>query len=502
MLDTFVASEETYDAFLRPAIYDSIKAVLAFYRLESAANIYYNGENEISKLVGSNRTDKPEDQRYTDGIFREKVFIVPDIQRSEFWHNRREKTERPVFYEKSKLPLVLYPAFENKRISVKVVSMHTSRNSAEQMRNRINRQRENQVVDFNFSPITHMVINPSIVEFFKVIHGLLLKNDPATPALSDWFYGQFMNPVHEISNPKGEHKRLAIPIKFNNVGIQFSDAFVAQVSKGQTYGRYEVEFNYSFYLNDFLGWELEYPLNVWQDEIPQQFIPRPQEQHRVPNNLQAAPEVMDARALTDNTGGYQTPFYLKLPEHDPWAWPYHAWMQPVIQARLALKDLPEQPLGNIFDLPYQWRPEIKAYILRRRAVAFSHYETPFLIQVFENDMLVDYQHLSMDENGLITLHRPPDRRKTYRVVITLDWAIRDYSEAFWDDLFHNEDDWALLPLIFNWYDWSQIPKPWSQNVWMIKRDIAKGWGQWSRPINIYEMNLGLLAYNSQTLRQY
>lgn len=497
MLKTFIATEEPYDAFLRPAIYDSIKAVLQFYKLESAANIYYNGDNEIAKLVGNNRTDSPDAQRYTDGTFRDKIFIVPEISRSDFWNNRRERVERPIFLDKSNLPLILTPSFENKLIRVKVVCMHTSRATAFDMKNRINRARENQVVDFNFSPTTHMVINPQIIQCFRAIHELLVKNDPNTPALDEWFFGQCWNPVHEISNVKGNHKRLAVPIKFANIGIQFSEPFISQVNKGQTYGRYEVEFNYSFYLNDFTGWELEYPLNVYQDEIPAQYIPAPQESFEAMPNTPAAPEIADIRAITAPSGRAKTPFYLKLPAHDPWAWPKLDWVEPIIQARLALQDLPEQSLGNIFDIPgFGWKQNVVDYIKRRHAVAFSHHETPFLFQVFSNDIPVDPQYLSMDADGLITLHKGVVMRNTYRVVVTLDWAIRDYSDAFWYDLFKNQEGWKIMQQIFTWYAWDKLPKPWDHNVYQLTLDIAKGYGQPRKPMNIYEMNLDLIAYNA------
>ncbi|UZV40195.1 hypothetical protein [Pseudomonas phage IR-QUMS-PaBa1-GHS-2021] len=496
MLKTFVECEENYDAYLRPAIYDSIKAVLNFYGLDSATAIYYNGENEIAKTVGSNMSDGPHADRYTDGIFRNKIFIVPEVNRSEAWTNRRQMVERPVLYNKEP-GILLCPTFENKRIDVKVVSMFNSENTARQMKDRMNRLKENQVVDFTFSPTTHMVINPPILEFLEVIYDLLKKNNPSVPDPSEWLGEMWQFPVRVISNVAGNHKRVVIPLKQNRVGIQFSEPFVAKTNKSATYGRWEVEFTYSFFFNDFIGWEFEYPLNIYQDEIPSQYIPRVQPQHELPEFIKAAPEVEAGREIMFPEGFRHTPFYLKLPKHDPWAWPNFDWMQPVIQARLKVEDEPTQVLCNLFDIPdFVWYDNAKAYLLRRHAVAFQHFETPFLIQVFENDQLIAPEHLTLDEKGSITLHSRPVLNKTYRVVVTLDYAIRDYSDAFWSDLIDHPEDWGILPQIFDWFDFSEVPEPWYLHINYLRKHIHKGWGRWTERFNRYEMGFGLWAYRN------
>lgn len=501
MFETFIATEENYDAYLRPAIYDSLKAVLAYYKLDSAANIYYNGRNEIAKLVGSNSGDSPTADRYTDGIFRNKIFIVPEVDRSEFWNNRRESVESPVWRDKNKLPLMLTPAFESKKIQVQVVCAHNTYADADNMQKKINRLRENQVVDFNFSPITHMPVNNSIMEFIETVHGMLKRGEPDTPDFSDWFYGCALAPFHIVSNVAGNHKIMVVPLKSPNIGIQFTDPFVSKVAKGQTYGRFEVQFSYTFYLNDFIGWELEYPLNVYQEEIPAQFIPEPQPEHVSETLYRSAPEILNGRALDTAGTIHQVPYYLKQPRHDPWACPKTWWVQPIIQARLVVDDVPEQLLCNVFDIPgFQWEDSVKAYFLRRHAVACKHHETPFFIQVYENDQLVDEDFLSMDELGNVTLKRVVNMKWTYRIIINLDWAIRDYSEGFWNDLSKNPEGWQHLVKIFEWFDFGTIPEPKIQHIDLIKQGIDKGFGGWKKPFNIYEMGLGLIVYNDQNRR--
>ena len=86
MLETFIESEEDYNAFFRPAIHDSIRQVLKFYGLNSGNQIYFNGENEITPLVGSLATDDVRSTRYTDGVFRNKIFVTAEVEPVSYTH--------------------------------------------------------------------------------------------------------------------------------------------------------------------------------------------------------------------------------------------------------------------------------------------------------------------------------------------------------------------------------------------------------------------------------
>lgn len=499
MLNTFVDAEEEYNTFFRPAVYDSLRQVLKFYGLESTAQIIYNGEVEIGRMVGVNATDNPRANRFTDGVYRNKIFIVPEIEPHEFnsgfSNQRRMETELPTWSDGGKLPLLLTPSFEGRRVRVGVVANFTGRQEAKAFVNRINRLQANQGVAFNFSANVHMVINPEIIEFFKVIHGLLVKGDPTTPSLPDWFNKGCKAPIDTVSNVAGKLKRMVALAKLDNIGIYFEEPQIKLSRKAEIFGKYEVELGYTFYFQEFLGWELEYPLNVYQAEIPATFIPEPQEKHVERFNRRVAPEVAFAKSFGFPDRSVQAPYYLKLPAHDPWAWKMQAWLQPIIQARLALQAVESQVLCNIFDIPgFEWNAEVKAYMLRRHKYATIHNESPFLIQVFSNDQRVHAPRLSMDTEGFVTLTGVPLLTNTYRIVVVLNWAIRDYSDAFWEDMRNNPASRPVMESIFPNYDWEQFPGPWIDYLDQVRRDIAKGYGEFPPRINTYTMNHEVRPY--------
>lgn len=505
LLKTTMMSEEDYRSFSRPAVYDSLRRMLKFYGLESTAEIYYNGRNEIAKLIGSNTEDARQDL-YTDGIFRNKLFVVAEFEDSPFnsgyGNQRREMTERPVWMSADPKPMMMYPSFSGRVINVSVIAHFNSMKSADQFRRRINRAQASQVVDFNFSATVHMVVNNSILAMMHNVHRLLVKNsDPDTPAdFGEWFAKYRCVPFMNIADPAGNNPRLVVPMRLDNIGISFKEPTVKQTRNADTYGKYEVELSYMFHFQEFVGWELEYPLNVYQDEIDQAWIPRPDEGFLQKFNVRVNPEMSMGKALTD-TRKYHAPYYLKLPLHDPWGMPGCDWVQPVLQVRLTVKDVPQQTLGSIFEIPgFRWNERVKAYILRRRDIVFLQFKSPFLVTVWSEDLQVLPERLSMDENGVVSISDQVNMKNKYRMVVSIDHAVRDYLPSFWDDLLKNPDDEAILPTLFPGFDWSQLEKPWAHHPDTIRRGIHKGRGLPGAWFNGYMMRMGLNAYLIEDVR--
>jgi hypothetical protein len=326
------------------------------------------------------------------------------------------------------------------------------------------------------------------------VHALYKKNDPTTPDFPEWFQKYRKVPFTAASDASGKNKLLVVPIVMNELGIYFTEPTVKKSRNAATVGMYEVEFGYYFYWKQFDGWELEYPLNVYQDEIDPIWIPRPDEQYTKSFDVRVNPEMAFAKALTD-TRHLNAPYYLRLPNHDPWKMPGLWWVQPVIQARLAVDNVERQELCNIFQIPgWKWSDLAKRYILRRRTEAFRQFNTPFLVTVWSNDIRVYPEHLEMDENGGVWLLRAPEMRNTYRIVVTVDYAVRDYTGSFWTDLAHNPDDEEILPTLFPGFDWANLDKPWADKEVEIRKGIDKGRGIAGPDFNGYMMRLGLHAH--------
>jgi len=500
LLRATVQSEEDYKTVTRPAVYDSLRRMLKFYGLESTAEIFYNGNNEIAKLVGSNTSDQIRTNIYTDGVFRNKLFVKAEFEEtnfnSGFSNQRREMTERPVWMTNHKEPSMIYPSLSGLVVNVSVIANFNSKKQADQFQRRINRAQDEQAVAFNFSAVVHLPVNNTIVAMLSNLHELYLKNEPDTTpvSFSDWFKQYHKVPFVYVSDESGKNSRLAVPMSMDEIGIYFKSSKVSKSRNADVFGKYEVELSYYFYFNEFVGWELQYPLSVYQDDIRAVWIPRPDDGFKKKFNIRVNPEYSFGRHISGTRTGEGTD-YLRLPDYDPWKFTGGDWLQPIIQVRLKIANVETQKLGNIFMIPgYRWNEQVKNYIIRRRDVVFKQSKSPFYITVWSEDIQVDPNRLEMDEEGVVSLLTAPNMANRYRLVVVCDFAVRDYQDSFWTDLLHNPDDEAMLPGLFPGFDWVNLPKPWAEHSREICKGINKGRGLKDYDFNRYMASIGLNAY--------
>lgn len=502
MLHTFIPAAETYRNSTRPGIYDSLKRVLRFYSLESTAQIFFNGENEIAKLVGSNATDKPRTGIYTDGMFRNKLYITAEVDphpfNSGYSSSHRSYSERSVF-RNDEVPFVLMPVFEGREINVEITMHFNSRQKAEEAVNSIRFQQTKQMADFMFSAHIHLPVNTPIIQLMEWVHNKLKENDPKTPDIGDWMDKYSSSPLCMVSNAAGNNPIIVVPMRLDGIGIQFKDPTVKKAMKAQLTGSYEVTIPYMFYWQEFTGWELEYPLNVYQEQIPEEFIPRVQETFVQQWNKRISPEMAMGQQLNTYSRLNQTPFYMKLPEHDPWTMPGRRWITPMIQARLAVEDKPVQEFGNMFDLKeFQWNDLVKRYMIHRGNKTFLDHYTPFLIECYSNDLRVDPTQLRLDDKGMVSLSRAPTMKNTYRLLATLDYAIKDLNDDFWQDLWDNPEFIWILPGIWPQYPWNIDPNNPRDSIndrGKIIDNLNFGDNEYTPPWCNLMSYLGLVAHN-------
>lgn len=497
-LNTFIPSQETYANYTRPMTYESIRRVLRFYGLEGSRQVFYTGESEIAKLVGSDSTDGLRGDLFTDGVFREKIFCNVSHDRSEFnsgfSNSRRMITEQPTWRD-SDTGLMVTPAFEGRVCRVELNCFFPSRVKAQQFVNTLSRLQANQIVDFNFEATVHMVFNEGILGLIEHIHTLKAKWEPTLPVLEEWFVAAAQQPLTTIMNKAGNNHSLAVPFKIQNLGIQFSEPQISLARKSELFGKYEVSIPYSYHFQEFIGWEVQYPLNIYQDEIDEAFIPR-KEEGQVPFTPRCNVELAQAKEIWKVHTDVQ-PYYVVLPDHDPWKMEAQRFELPVVQARLSVEDAPEQVLCNFFEIEeFTWHPALKSYILRNRAKLFNMTSSPLIVRIYSGDIMILDTQLSMTETGDIILNRPPTMKNMHRLVVSLNYGVRDWPDSFWSDIDNHPEDRGVLDVLYPWFDWSKFPDNLLGNANQIKELINQGDGLVYYPWSRYMLGLGLYAHHA------
>ncbi|UYE93499.1 hypothetical protein [Shewanella phage FishSpeaker] len=497
-LNTFVPSQETYANYTRPMTYDSIRRVLRFYGLEGSRQVLYMGESEITPLVGSNSTDGLRGDLFTDGIFREKIYCNVTHDRSEFnsgfSNSRRMITEQPTWYD-SDTGLMVTPAFEGRICRVELSCFFPSRIKAQQFIATLSRLQANQVVDFNFETNVHVVFNEGILGLIEHIHALKSKWEPTLPTLEDWFVGCAQQPLTTITNKAGNNAVLAVPFNMQNLGIQFSEPTIALARKSDLFGKYEVIIPYFYHFQEFIGWEVQYPLSIYQDTIDEEFIPHKEEGQR-PFTRRRNIELDQAKQLWDVQSDVQ-PYYIVLPEYDPWKMEFKRFELPIVQARLSVDNVPEQVMCNFFDIPgFTWHPALKNYVVRNRSKLFDMASSPLIVRIYSGEIMILNTQLRMEENGDIILNRPPTMKNIHHLVVSLDYGVRDWPDSFWEDIDMHPEDRPVLDVLFPWFDWSRFPNNLAGNANLIRELINQGDGIIHYPWGHYMMRLGLHAHSA------
>jgi len=120
--------------------------------------------------------------------------------------------------------------------------------------------------------------------------------------------------------------------------------------------------------------------------------------------------------------------------------------------------------------------------------------------VWSEDLQVMPDRLTMAEDGTVSLSGDVNMKNKYRMVVSIDHAVRDYLESFWDDLQNNPEDEAILPTLFPGFEWPALEKPWANHANIIRRGIHKGRGLPGEWWNSYMMEMGLNAYLIEDVR--
>ena len=109
--------------------------------------------------------------------------------------------------------------------------------------------------------------------------------------------------------------------------------------------------------------------------------------------------------------------------------------------------------------------------------------------MYASDLQVLPEQLRLDELGNVYITRQATMGRMHHLLISIDYDIANYDLGFWDDLRDNPGDKDIIPGIYPWFPWDNLPDDWQDDApWNLPVDVPRRW-------NNYEMYLGLCAGN-------
>lgn len=502
MFNVHVPAAETYKIHMRPAIYQSLATILDYFNINQKHKIYFNGEAEVSKLIGGLFDSRRGDDTKTDMGYDDKIFIEVDVDYSGYndeldSESRGTGTVPPMWYDpmtKSKIRTV----YTNRKIEVTINKFFKDRTTAQTFHRNIRSGLLSSQIPSTFEVETHYPIPMSILHCYQDIYDRLVAGGAVDGSENflTWFRKNSLTKTDIISNLVGNNDCLVfLQPKVDN-GIEYGPVNFAKVNTGRYIGQFEVSWNYSFYWNEHTKWGVEYPIQVYQSPMPEEWIPTVRDVQRS--------EPVPRRFLESRLGmaifgkGVPiNPFYNVLPEVDNWRPPAVGWLAPQLQVLVSMEATDgEQVILNINNIVgFTWNEKFIHYILKYHDKVTTHHKSPLNFRVYSDDVpILDYQ-IKLRPNGDLVLTRPATLKNIHRVVFSIDYALRQWDEGCVDDLLEDPEygKWIFDTL----YPAYEVPSDWGENGmidWIDSHnDIEVGDGPEIDFFNTYMMGSVIIA---------
>lgn len=483
MLKVVIPSFETYRIGTRPAVLASLRKMLDYFDIEVNQKIYFNGEAEVSKLLGGEGTDKRGADLGTDFGYDNKLFI--EMEKSlagyndELDGNTNDDLVPCVWFD----PMTgakITPKFSTRRFDITVNAYFKDRAQAERYYANIRSKTLGMNHNSLFAVETHYPTTYPQLQCFKEIFDRLVSANqlPADTDFIDWMCDNSVVPAGILRNAAFNNPVFVFKQRIEKIGVNMNNPNLAMVNKGSYIGKYEVSFSYWFFWSEHVEWVMRYPIQVFQQPMPAEYLPEV-----FPEDLEDYPmrKFFEAQvaSLVYDYDKNKRPFYHIYPNMDNWRPTPIYWVSPQLQVMVGVEDVPEQVLLNITDIQgFTWNPVVLDYIMKYRTKVTRRHANPMNFKVYSDDIEVLESQLELRENGDLVLLRSPRMENTYRLVFSFDYAIRLYNDECIQDLL-NDPNWAewLLGILFPNYE---FPQPWGENGlddwYLIHNDIDVGDG--------------------------
>lgn len=510
MFKVDVPASEVYRISTRPAILKSLATIIEYFNIPKNHKVYFNGEAEVSKLLGGLYNSKRGDDKNTDLGYDDKIFVELDDDYSgyndELDSESKSTPTTPHMWYDPITNAMIRPVYQNRKYTITINKYFKDRLTAKTFHNKIRSgslsSHQNNMFDMN----THYPIPWRILECFQSIYKKQLTAGIYTEGpdvnFIKWFRYFATVPTDIISNLIGNNDTLVFNQQVANTGIEFGEVNFAKVSKGAFIGKYEVSWTYSFYWNEHVKWEVQYPIQVYQQPMEQDWIPEVFEQNKMdlPSN-----RFMESKlaALIFGDKLIDTVGYVALPVQDNWRPPNVNWLSPQLQVLLTVTNDPEQVLLNITSLNgFNWEPNFLKWILKYYNKVTTRHRSPLNFKVYSDNTEVAEEQLTLRENGDLVLLRPPSLSNIYRIVFSLDYALRLYSDDCINDIV-TDTEWGrwIIEQLFPSYN---IPPYFGENGtldwWDVHNSIEVGDGDEVEFFERGTMGSVIFAYNAATNR--
>lgn len=514
MLSVRIPSFETYRIGTRPAVLASLEKMLKYFNISVDQRILFNGESEVSKLLGGEGNDKRGSDLGVDLGYDNKLFV--ELERVESGYNDEldaysgNLSNPPLWYEPNTKSTII-PKFITRRYNVTVNAYFKDRVTAERYLTNLRRGTFSPHQNVLFNVDTHFPTTYPQLECFQEIMTRLQRAGVVAQDKNfiDWMEECSTVPVGILRNVAYKAPVFVFKQQMADIGVNMENPNMAFVNQGSYIGKFEVSFRYWFYWSEMSEWVMNYPIQVYQQPMPPDYIPDVFENNKEEYVARRFFESAAAHKVWDYQKN-QAPFYHVLPSQDNWRPDPVYWLSPQLQVLVNVENTETQVLLNMTDIQgFTWNATFIKYLIKYHDKVTTRHRNPMNIKVYSDDGQnaeeVLPSQIVLQENGDLVLLRKPKMSNCYRVVFSLDYALRLYDDECVEDLLNDPDygKW-LIGILFPQYP---LPDNWGDNGWSDWEDVYDGIDVGDGPQRGFYMPYGMLyslivAKNSDSYQRY
>lgn len=483
MFKVKIPSFETYKIGTRPAVLTSLRQTLEYFDIDMNQLIFFNGEAEVSKLIGGEYNDKRGGDLKTDVGYDNKIFVELETDMGDYNNeldNYSGDDSIPPMWFDPMTGSKMTPKFSTRIYRVTVNKFMKDRVTAQRYYESIRSKVLGPQLNSTFNVDTHYPITYPVMQCYKEIFDRLIvaKQLPADKDFIDWMFECSTTPPAILRNLIGNNPVFVFKQSVEEVGVNIENPNLATVVSGPYIGKFEVSFQYWFYWSEHKEWILEYPMQVWQQPMPVEYIPEVFDQNIQPYPLNGFMEYMAGQRIW-GAPTEQAPFYHILPRVDNWRPPPTYWISPQLQVVTNVEDIEEQVLINIKEIQgFEWNKVVLDYIIKYRDKVTSRHRSPMQFKVYSDGTEVLNEQIVLRENGDLILTRKPTMSAIYRITFNFDYALRLYSEDCIEDMLEDPEyaRW-IIGILFPQYDLNpDFGTGGVDDWWEVHNDIEVGDG--------------------------
>lgn len=417
--------ESTQQTVTRHVAMGVVYDVAASLGIPYNIRVVYPGSNDPEDLpitIADDGRNKQYDPAMKVVVEVQERFVEKDIATTMLRPNFN-----PPLFQDPELGVSITPIYAQTEMTINFQFRFVDRNLAEKTMNDM-RRHATLFRDGLMHELRYKYLIPKVeLVILKNIHELRESQAGYGEDLSEWFRDHFSDQVTVLSNRSGKSLSMAKDEVQTNVMGQYDFEIVPESPElGQSKATSIMTFSYVFRYDKPISATMKYPILIHNQPLPPDLYDR-----RVPFVLEDRLNLPSRfRALSDEytNNQYITGFQMgaPIPIFNDWQPPTVVnGVEGLLRVMLAVESTDPYALLNLNELgEVALVPSLIQYAHQEQERIFIHTNSAMHIALYENDKMLGYDRLTIDQDLNVRTTFEMDLRKNYHLLISLQADLR------------------------------------------------------------------------------